>query len=67
MNHMVGVGQKFGVDGRSSSYGKATFDGTDGIESFPGVSAINLLICDFRKDDVGFVVLIFSTLTTHFF
>ncbi|VDP22457.1 unnamed protein product, partial [Heligmosomoides polygyrus] len=37
MNHMVGVGQKFGVDGRSSSYGKATFDGTDGIESFPGV------------------------------
>lgn len=35
MNHMVGVGQKFGVDGRSSSYGKATFDGTDGIESFP--------------------------------
>lgn len=34
LNHMVGVGQKSDDPGRGSS-GTASFDGRDGIESFP--------------------------------
>uniref|UniRef100_A0A914W7E2 Alpha-amylase n=1 Tax=Plectus sambesii TaxID=2011161 RepID=A0A914W7E2_9BILA len=36
LNHMVGVGQKSGQNGVGSS-GPSSFDGTDNIESFPGV------------------------------
>ncbi|CAI5451676.1 unnamed protein product [Caenorhabditis angaria] len=36
MNHMVGIGQKSGSDGVSSS-GSSSFDGTHGVQSFPGV------------------------------
>ncbi|KAF8384810.1 hypothetical protein PRIPAC_73952 [Pristionchus pacificus] len=36
LNHMVGVGQKSDDPGRGSS-GTASFDGRDGIESFPAV------------------------------
>uniref|UniRef100_A0A1I7XIS3 alpha-amylase n=1 Tax=Heterorhabditis bacteriophora TaxID=37862 RepID=A0A1I7XIS3_HETBA len=42
LNHMVGVSQKSGVDGRKSS-GGTLFDGTDGIESFPGVRNCRLV------------------------
>ena len=36
LNHMVGIGQKKGVNGIGSS-GDSDFDGTHGVESFPGV------------------------------
>ncbi|CAJ0596069.1 unnamed protein product [Cylicocyclus nassatus] len=36
INHMTGVSQKKGVNGRDSS-GGSYFDGTDGVESFPEV------------------------------
>lgn len=35
-NHMVGVGQKKGAYNVKSS-GDSDFDGTDGVENFPGV------------------------------
>nr|CDJ87398.1 Glycosyl hydrolase and Alpha-amylase domain containing protein [Haemonchus contortus] len=47
MNHMVGVGQKSGVNGRCSSAG-STFDGTDGVESFPDVPYTKSDFNDFR-------------------
>ncbi|CAI4223618.1 unnamed protein product [Auanema sp. JU1783] len=47
MNHMVGVGQKKGVDGTQSS-GTSTFDGTDGVEQFPGVPYNSNNFNDFR-------------------
>ncbi|VDL77251.1 unnamed protein product [Nippostrongylus brasiliensis] len=47
MNHMVGVGQKAGVAGHGSS-GGTTYDGTDGVESFPGVPYSNSDFNDFR-------------------
>ena len=36
LNHMVGIGQKKGVGGVNSS-GDSDFDGTQGVETFPGV------------------------------
>uniref|UniRef100_A0A0N5BFI5 Alpha-amylase n=1 Tax=Strongyloides papillosus TaxID=174720 RepID=A0A0N5BFI5_STREA len=36
LNHMTGVGQKYGVNNIGSS-GGTTFDATNGVESFPGV------------------------------
>uniref|UniRef100_A0A914YR32 Alpha-amylase n=1 Tax=Panagrolaimus superbus TaxID=310955 RepID=A0A914YR32_9BILA len=36
LNHMIGIGQKKGVNGAGSS-GDSDFDGTAGVESFPGV------------------------------
>ncbi|KJH49612.1 alpha amylase, catalytic domain protein [Dictyocaulus viviparus] len=56
LNHMVGVSQKFGVNGRSSS-GGSDYDGTDGVESFPEVpfnsSEFNDVRChsDIQDDD----------------
>ncbi|KAJ1348696.1 hypothetical protein KIN20_004051 [Parelaphostrongylus tenuis] len=47
MNHMVGFSQKFGVNGRNSS-GGTSFDGTDGVEYFPGVPYTSDHFNDFR-------------------
>ncbi|EYB96729.1 hypothetical protein Y032_0147g2579 [Ancylostoma ceylanicum] len=47
MNHMVGVSQKSGVDGKSGSAG-STFDGTDGVEQFPVVPYTKADFNDYR-------------------
>lgn len=44
---MVGVGQKKGVSGIGSS-GSSNFDGTDGVETFPGVPYSSSDFNDFR-------------------
>ncbi|KAI6187918.1 Glycosyl hydrolase and Alpha-amylase domain containing protein [Aphelenchoides besseyi] len=36
LNHMTGIGQKYGENGRKSS-GGSTFDANHGVEQFPGV------------------------------
>ncbi|KIH46479.1 alpha amylase, catalytic domain protein [Ancylostoma duodenale] len=47
INHMVGVSQKSGVNGRSGSAG-SDFDGTDGVEQFPEVPYTKADFNDYR-------------------
>ncbi|CAD6194272.1 unnamed protein product [Caenorhabditis auriculariae] len=49
LNHMVGIGQKSGTGGISSS-GSSSFDGTHGVETFPGVPYSKTDFNDFRCD-----------------